>query len=298
VQTAYEGETVAQIFRDSRTTDVAVILDDASRRNPEDVGALLLTSPAGLRVPLREVADVYLDSGRSTISHEGAQRLTKVSCSPPAGRNLQAFVDEMRAALEKKVPLPPGMYFEFSGTAQADEAAARELWWHSGVAAIGIVMLLSVVLGHWRNLLLVGINLPLALAGGVLAVFIAGLPGAGVLSMGVRVGFVTLFGITTRNAIMMISHYEHLVNEEGRPWNLETSIHGASERLIPIMMTALVTALGLLPLALGSGEAGREIEGPMAQVILGGLISSTILNLLVLPTLALRWAKWRTPTTA
>jgi len=292
VQTAYEGETVAQIFRDSKTTDVAVILDDASRQNPEDVGALLLSSPAGLRVPLREIADVYLDSGRSTISHEGAQRLTKVSCSPPAGANLQAFVAEMRTALEKKVPLPPGMYFAYSGTAQADEAASYELLWHSGVALIGIVMLLWVVLGNWRNLLLVGVNLPLALAGGVLAVFIAGLPGAGILSMGVRVGFVTLFGITTRNAIMMISHYEHLV--KGRPWNLETSIHGASERLIPIMMTALVTALGLLPLALGSGEAGREIEGPMAQVILGGLISSTVLNLLVLPTLALRWAKWRT----
>jgi Cu/Ag efflux pump CusA len=107
---------------------------------------------------------------------------------------------------------------------------------------------------------------------------------------------VTLFGITTRNAIMMISHYEQLVLDEGRAWNLETAILGASERLIPIMMTALVTALGLLPLALGSGEAGREIEGPMAQVILGGLISSTALNLLVLPTLALRWAKWRKPT--
>ncbi len=293
VQTAYEGETVAQIFRDSQTTDVAVILDEASRRNPEDVGALQLTSVTGQRVPLREVADVFLDSGRSTILHEGAQRLKKVSCSPPAGKNLQTFVDEMRAALEKKVTLPPGMYFEYSGTAQADEAAWHELLWHSGVAFIGILMLLSVVLGHWRNVTLVLLNLVLALAGGVLAVFLVGLPGAGVLSMGVRVGFVTLFGITTRNAIMMISHYEHLVTEEGRTWNLETSIHGASERLIPILMTALVTALGLLPLALGSGEAGREIEGPMAQVILGGLITSTVLNLLVLPTLALRWARWK-----
>ena len=293
VQAAYEGETVAQIFRDSQTTDVAVILDAASRRNPEDVGALQLISVTGQRVPLREVADVFLDSGRSTISHEGAQRLKKVSCSPPAGKNLQTFVDEMRTALAKKVTLPPGMYFEYSGTAQADEAAAHELWWHSGVALIGILMLLSVVLGHWQNVGLVLLNLVLALAGGVLAVFLVGLPGAGVLSMGVRVGFVTLFGITTRNAIMMISHYEHLVTEEGRTWDLETSIHGASERLIPILMTALVTALGLLPLALGSGEAGREIEGPMAQVILGGLITSTVLNLLVLPTLALRWARWK-----
>ncbi len=298
VQAAYEGETVAQIFRDSQTTDVAVILDTASRRNPEEVGRLLLMSATGQRVALGQVADVYLDSGRAIISHEGAQRLKKVSCSPPAGMDVQTFVAGMREALDKKVKLPAGMHFEFTGTAQADEAASRELWWHSGIAAIGILMLLSVVLGHWRNVVLVVINLPLALAGGVLAVFVAKLFGAGDLSMGVRVGFVTLFGITTRNAVMMISHYEHLVTEEGRSWNLETSIHGASERLIPILMTALVTALGLLPLALGSGEAGREIEGPMAQVILGGLISSTILNLLVLPTLALRWAKWRTPATA
>ncbi|HVS50967.1 MAG TPA: efflux RND transporter permease subunit [Opitutaceae bacterium] len=291
VQTAYEGEVAGQIFRDAQTTDVAVILDDATRRDPENVGALLLTSATGLRVPLREIADVYLTSGRSSISHEGARRLQKVSCSPPAGQDVQTFVATMREALAKKVTLPTGMYFEFAGTAQADEAAARELWLHYGVAAAGILMLLSVVLGHWRNLLLVVVNLPLALAGGVLAVYVAKQLGAGALSMGVRVGFVTLFGITTRNAIMMISHYEHLVTVEGRPWNLETAVQGASERLIPIMMTALVTALGLLPLALGSGEAGREIEGPMAQVILGGLLTSSALNLLVLPTLALRFAR-------
>ncbi len=295
VQAAYEGETVAQIFRDNQTTDVAVTLDAASRRDPENVGALLLTSPVGVRVPLREVADVYLTSGRSSISHEGARRRQTVSCSPPAGQDVKTFVAAMRETLGKKIKLPMGMYFEFAGTAQADEEAAHELWLHSGIAAVGILMLLSVVLGHWRNLLLVVVNLPLALAGGVLAVWVASKFGGGALSMGVRVGFVTLFGITTRNAIMMLSHYEHLVTEEGRVWNLETAIHGASERLIPIMMTALVTALGLLPLAIGSGEAGREIEGPMAQVILGGLITSTALNLLVLPTLALRWAKWRAP---
>ena len=292
VQAAYEGETVAQIFHDNQTTDVAVTLDGASRRDPENVGTLLLTSMTGIRVPLREVADVYLTSGRSSISHEGARRRQTVSCSPPAGQDVKTFVTAMREALDKKIKLPVGMYFEFAGTAQADEAASHELWLHSGIAAVGILMLLSVVLGHWRNLLLVVVNLPLALAGGVLAVWVASKFGGGALSMGVRVGFVTLFGITTRNAIMMLSHYEHLVTEEGRAWNLETVIHGASERLIPIMMTALVTALGLLPLALGSGEAGREIEGPMAQVILGGLITSTALNLLVLPTLAFRWAKW------
>ncbi|MEI6861649.1 MAG: efflux RND transporter permease subunit, partial [Verrucomicrobiota bacterium] len=211
VQAAYEGETVAQIFHDTQTTDVAVTLDAASRRDPENVGALLLASVTGVRVPLREVADVYLASGRSSISHEGARRLTKVSCNPPPGQDVSTFVAVMRETLEKKVKLPAGMYFEFAGTAQADEAAAHELWLKYGVAAVGILMLLSVVLGHWRNLLLVVVNLPLALAGGVLAVWIAKQFGAGALTMGVRVGFVTLFGITTRNAIMMISHYEHLV---------------------------------------------------------------------------------------
>ena len=188
--------------------------------------------------------------------------------------------------------LPAGVYVEFAGAAEAQRAATRELLLHAAIAGAGILMLLSVVLGHWRNLLLILVNLPFALVGGVLAVYLVMLlssSGEGALTMGSLVGFVTLFGVTTRNAIMLLSHYDHLVREEGLSWNLETAIRGASERLVPILMTALVTSLGLLPLALGSGEAGREIEGPMAQVILGGLATSVTLNLLVLPTLALRF---------
>jgi len=145
-----------------------------------------------------------------------------------------------------------------------------------------------MVFGSARNLLLVLANIPFALVGGVLAVFLTG----GWLTVGALVGFVTLFGITTRNSIMMISHFEHLVTQEGMEWGLEAALRGASERLAPILMTALVTALGLLPLALGSGEPGREIEGPMAIVILGGLATSTVLNLLVLPSLALRYGRF------
>lgn len=137
-------------------------------------------------------------------------------------------------------------------------------------------------------MLLVLANLPFALVGGVLAAFLSG----GNLSIGSIVGFVTLFGITTRNSIMMISHFEHLVHHEGEAWNLHAAVRGASERLTPVLMTATVTALGLLPLALGSGQPGKEIEGPMAVVILGGLVTSTALNLLVLPTLALRYGKF------
>jgi Cu/Ag efflux pump CusA len=141
---------------------------------------------------------------------------------------------------------------------------------------------------NWRNLLLVLVNLPFALVGGVLIVF----AGGGNLSLGSMVGFVTLFGITMRNSIMLISHYEYLVETEGMEWGWQTVTRGASERLIPILMTALVTALGLLPLAIESGAPGQEVEGPLAIVILGGLITSMVLNLLVLPTLALRFGRF------
>jgi Cu/Ag efflux pump CusA len=143
-------------------------------------------------------------------------------------------------------------------------------------------------MGNYRNLLLVLLNLPLALVGGVLAALLTG----GNLSLGSLVGFVTVFGITLRNSIMLISHYEHLVEVEGMAWGRDAALRGASERLAPILMTALVTGLGLLPLAIGSGDPGREIEGPMATVILGGLVTSTLLNLLVLPTLALRYGRF------
>jgi Cu/Ag efflux pump CusA len=150
------------------------------------------------------------------------------------------------------------------------------------------------VFHNWRNLLLVLANMPFALVGGVLAISVSNWINGGemAVSIGSLVGFVTLFGITTRNSIMMISHFEHLVNEEGLEWGPGAALRGASERLMPILMTAAVTALGLLPLAIGSGEAGREIEGPMAVVILGGLATSTALNLLVLPTLALHFGRF------
>lgn len=295
VQTAYEGEVVAQVYRGEQVSDIAVILDAASRRDPENVGDLLLTSLTGVRVPLREVADVFLTSGRSSILHEGARRRQTITCQP-TGRDVQSFVAEARDILAKKVTLPAGMYLEYAGAAEAQQAATQQLLLHSAIAAVGIVLLLSVILGHWRNLLLVLINLPLALTGGVLAIYLSSLlsqgGGASTLTMGALIGFVTLFGITTRNAIMLVSHYEHLVMQEGQPWGLATAIRGASERLVPILMTASVTALGLFPLALGTGEAGREIEGPMAVVILGGLVTSALLNLLVLPTLALRFGRF------
>jgi Cu/Ag efflux pump CusA len=150
------------------------------------------------------------------------------------------------------------------------------------------VILLSMVTRNTNNLLLVLANLPFAFVGGVLAVFASG----ALLSLGSMVGFVTLFGITLRNSILMIAHYERLVGIEGMRWVEDTALRGAADRLAPILMTSLVTALGLLPLAIGMNEAGREIEGPMAVAILGGLLSSMVLNLLILPTLALRYGRF------
>jgi len=294
VQTAYESAIVAQIFRDNEVNDVAVTLAPGERRKPEDIGALIISNPAGVRVPLRSVADIYRTEGRSSILHDGARRRQTITCNPT--RDVQSFVADARRIVGEKVPLPKGVYLEFAGAAEAQKAATRELLLHAAIAAVGILLLLSVVLGHWRNVVVVLCNLPFALAGGVLIVWLAKLFGsseAGSLTMGSLVGFVTLFGVTTRNAIMLLSHYEHLVFQEGQAWNLATAIRGASERLVPILMTATVTALGLLPLALHTGEAGCEIEGPMAVVILGGLVTSTALNLLVLPTLALRFARWK-----
>ncbi|MEO8630751.1 MAG: efflux RND transporter permease subunit, partial [Betaproteobacteria bacterium] len=154
-----------------------------------------------------------------------------------------------------------------------------------------IFLLLYIAFNNLRNLLITFLNLPFALIGGVCAVLFTG----GWLSLGSLVGFVTLFGITLRNSIMLVSHYTYLVQSERLPWNADTALKGAAERLPSILMTALVTALGLLPLALGSGEPGREIEGPMATIIVGGLITSTLLNLLVLPTVLLHFGRFELP---
>jgi CzcA family heavy metal efflux pump len=286
VQTAYGGDVVGQTYQGNRVLDVSVILPAADRQAVEKIGDLPLRSPNGNYVSLRNLADIYETSGRYVVLHQGAERVQTITCNV-AGRPVSSFVAEARRAVGR-LALPRGTVVEFGGTAAAQARSRRELLVHSTLAGLGIVLLLAVVMGNYRNLVLVLLNLPFALVGGVFAAWITG----GNLSLGSMVGFVTLFGITVRNSIMMISHFQHLVNVEGIDWGPEAAMRGASERLAPILMTALVTGLGLLPLALASGTAGREIEGPMAIVILGGLITSTALNLLVLPTLALRFGKF------
>ncbi|OIQ96639.1 cobalt-zinc-cadmium resistance protein CzcA [mine drainage metagenome] len=287
VETAYAGTRVGEIYQGNRVFDVAVVLPPRLRQSPAQVGELPLKTPDGRMVQLRDVADITQTDGRYLILHEDAQRLQVVTAQVH-GRALSGFVSAVKRRIAARVTLPRGTYLVYAGDAPEQARARRDLLLHSALAAAGVALLLFMALGGVRSTILVFANLPFALAGGVAMV----LAGGGVLSIGSLVGFVTLFGITLRNAIMLISHYRHLVEVEGVPWDKAAAIRGAAERLSPILMTALVTALGLLPLALSSGAPGNEIEGPMAAVILGGLITSTALNLLILPTLALRYGRF------
>jgi len=287
IRTAYQGDVVGQTYQGNQVFNVITILDDASRDNIATIGDLPLRSPGGSYVLLRQIADIYEAAGRYQVLHDGARRVQTVTANV-TGIDVPAFVQAAKAAIAAKVQLPSGTYLQFAGTAEAQSRSQRNLAFNSLIAGVGIVLLLSIVTRNWRNLLLILANLPFALVGGVLAVFLTG----GLLSLGGMVGFVTLFGITLRNSILMIAHYEHLVEIEGMPWDLEAAIKGATDRLIPILMTSIVTGLGILPLAIGRDDPGREIQGPMAVVILGGLVTSIALNLLVLPTLALRYGRF------
>ena len=290
VETAFQGSVAGQVYDGNRVFNVSVILPPEARRSIADVKALPLRNTAGGFVRLDQLADVYATSGRYVVLHDGARRAQAITCNV-AGRDVASFVADAKRSLAK-VDLGVGDYIQFGGAGEAQAAALRDLLVHSVSAAVAIVLLLWIILGRWRNLVLVLLNLPFALVGGVLAVFATG----GGISLGSLVGFVTLFGITLRNSVMLLSHYDHLVHEEGLVWGAEAAVRGAVERLTPILMTALATALGLLPLAIGSGDPGREIEGPMALVILGGLFTSTALNLLLMPSLALRHGHFDGPT--
>lgn len=287
IRASYESMPVAQVYEGSRVVGVSVLLDAASRNNLGKIAKLPIINNEGKLIKLSDIADITQENGRSKILHSGAKRIQTVTANV-SGRDIQGFTDEMKLKLQKEVHLSPGNYLAFTGEAEAQAKSREDLIVHSLLATVGIFLMLYIAFGRLRNLLLTFANLPFALIGGVFAVMLTG----GWISLGSLVGFVTLFGITLRNSIMLVSHYQHLIDFEGMEWGLETAIQGASERLPSILMTALVTALGLLPLAAGSGQPGREIEGPMATIIVGGLITSTILNLLILPTIMLHFGKF------
>ena len=290
IATAYQGETVGAVAEGNRVRPLVALLAPALRHDVAALGALPLRAQDGGEVTLGQVADIFEREGRASLQHIGARRVQSVTAAITA-RDVAGFTRAARARLAAEVALPPGTYLEFAGTAVQQSRATRDLVLRAVLAGIGVIALLWVVTENARNLVLILANLPFALVGGVLAVFASG----GVLTLGATVGFVTLFGITLRNAIMMISHYEHLVGVDRLRWGAAVALRGAGDRLAPIVMTSLVTALGLSPLVFGMGDPGREIEGPMALVILGGLVSSMALNLLVLPILAWRFGRFGPP---
>jgi Cu/Ag efflux pump CusA len=267
--------------------DLVVVLDPAHRNRISEVSALPLRNPDGRLIRLGDIADIGIIGGRYKILHDGGRRIQTVTANVE-GRDIEQFERDARARIGAQVALSEGDFAVYTGTAQAQARARSDLLLHSALAGIGIFLLLYIAFNNLHNLLITTVNLPFALIGGVIAVLASG----GWMSLGSLVGFVTLFGITLRNSIMLVSHYQHLVEVERLPWNADAALRGAAERLPSILMTALVTALGLMPLALGSGEPGREIEGPMATIIVGGLATSTLLNLLVLPTILLHFGRF------
>ncbi len=287
IRAAYESVPVSQVYKGNRVIGISVVLAPEARDNITQVGKLPIINAEGKILRLSDIADITQESGRSKILHAGAKRIQTVTANV-SGRDVERFVDDVKERFSKELQLTQGNYLTFTGQAEEQAQAREDLLVHSFLAIAGIFLMLYVAFGRLRNLCLTFANLPFALIGGVLAVMFTG----GWISLGSLVGFVTLFGITLRNSIMLVSHFQHLVDEEGCVWGLETAIRGASERLPSILMTALVTALGLLPLAAASGQPGREIEGPMATIIVGGLITSTILNLLILPTIMLHFGKF------
>lgn len=285
VDAAFNGHVVSQVLEEQRTYDVLVRFDDSARQSVETISSTLIDTPMGFKVPIAQVADVRVDQGPNTINRENVQRRIIVQANV-AGRDLGSVIADVRSAIGQRVQLPQGYFLQYGGQFESQEKASRQIILLSAVAIAGIFLLLFIALKNARSAFLVMANLPLALIGGVVMVFVSG----GTLSIASLVGFITLFGIATRNGIMLISHYSHLMTEEGVGFR-DAIVQGSMERLSPILMTALVTGVGLIPLALGVGEPGKEIQQPMAIVILGGIFTSTFLNMIVIPALYLKFGR-------
>jgi CzcA family heavy metal efflux pump len=284
IETAFQGQAVSRVIEGKAAFDLVVRYGPEALEDLEAVRGTLLTTPGGAQVPLHALAEIRRDRGPSAISREDVQRKVVVQCNV-AGGDLRGVVNAVQRAVQASVSLPPGVHVEYGGQFESAEAASRTLLALSLVVVVGIFLLLFVALNSARDAALVMVNLPLALLGGVAGVWLSG----GVLSVASMIGFITLFGIATRNGLMLILHVRHLVEHEGVTDAAQAVARGALERLSPILMTALAAGLALIPLALSSGQAGSEIQSPMAVVILCGLLTSTALNMLVVPALYLRF---------
>ena len=285
INAAYHGSQAAELNQADRSVPVVVRIANAGA-DPQALGALLLRGRDGALTPLSAVAKIDMAPARSLIDHQDGLR-RQIVVAWPKGADQAAYSQAARRAIAAKVQLPAGVFLRFGGAAEAQAAARNELLLHSAAAFVLIVLLLALAFGTPRHVLLVLLSLPSTLIGGVAAVTLTG----GTLTLGAMVGFVALFGMAARNTILLVSHYDHLVQMEAQPWNLATAARGAEERLTPVLLTALLTGLALLPVALQLHQPGHEIEGPMAVVILGGLVSSTLVSLLLIPPLAARWLR-------
>ena len=279
IETAFNGEVVGQVLEGQIPYDLVVRFPEESRKDDELIGTSLFATPAGPQVPLNEMARVRRASGPNSISRENVSRKIVVQANI-AGRDLGSAVEEVREKVNAGVRLPEGYFVSYGGQFESAEAASRIILLLSLISIGAILVLLFMEFGTFRDALLVMVNLPLALIGGVFAISLT----SGIVSVAALVGFVTLFGIAARNGILMIAHFHDLIDKEGMGAK-PAIIRGSMERMNPILMTALCAGLALLPLALGGGQPGKEIQTPMAIVILGGLLTSTALNMVVLPAL-------------
>ena len=284
IETAFVGLEVSRVLEGEATFDLIVRYDPDGTADLERIRSTLITTATGARLPLHALADIRKDRGPNTISRENVQRKIVVMANV-AGRDLQGVVDDIRRRIAAQAPLPSGYHVEFGGQFESAEQASQTLLILGFIVTVGIFLLLFVAFRSARDAFLIMLNLPLALIGGVIGVFISG----GVLSVASIIGFITLFGIATRNGVMLIAHIHNLVEREDIDDPLEAVKRGATERLIPILMTALAAGLALIPLALAIGQPGSEIQAPMAIVILFGLLTSTALNMIVVPALYLRF---------
>jgi Cu/Ag efflux pump CusA len=288
VSTALWGKTLGAVFEEGTTTDVVVKYDAKVLDDIEGLRRTLIPTPVGAVVPISALADVNPGTGPNFILRENVERRVVVTANV-AGRDIRGAFEEARERIRKSVQLPRGARIEYAGQFEREEAAGRRLLLFGALSVLGIALVVGTTLGSLRRALIVLANLPLALAGGVVGVYLAG----GVLSVATMIGFIALFGIATRNGILLATRMRDLEGQGTE--RVEAVIRAARERLSPILMTALTAALGLLPLALALGRPGSEIQAPMALVILTGLASSTVLNMVVVPALLARWGGQRSP---
>lgn len=282
IQTAFVGIEVNRILEGQISFPLVVRYPETRLEDLAVIGRTLIDSPSGAKVPLDSVADIYEDRSPNFISREGVQRKIVVQCNV-AGRDLLGVVNEIEAAVAAKVKLPQGYHVEYGGQFESEAEASRRLLILGGGVILAILLILATAFQSTRDALIIMLNLPLALVGGVAGVYFAG----GILSVASIIGFITLFGIATRNGIMLVAHIRHLQEAEGVTDLRQAVAVGATERLAPILMTALAAGLALVPIAAGMGKPGSEIQAPMAMVILFGLLTSTALNMAVVPAVYL-----------